>query len=111
VCSTTGFHSDISGNSDTQSIAIKRVLNNGANTVSEWISFPRPCTNASSFVSLITTLANGQFRVGLYAKGIGLAGTADSYINQQSAVPLPAAAWLLSSALFGFVVVANRRKV
>jgi hypothetical protein len=39
------------------------------------------------------------------------AGTADSYINQPNAVPLPAAAWLLSSALFGFVVVSNRRKV
>ncbi|VVN99517.1 hypothetical protein [Pseudomonas fluorescens] len=49
--------------------------------------------------------------VGPHVQGIGLAGTADSYIKQQSAVPLPAAAWLFSSALFGFIVFANRRKV
>ncbi|MDI3271766.1 hypothetical protein ACYZT3_17065 [Pseudomonas sp. MDT1-16] len=40
-----------------------------------------------------------------------LAGGSDSYINQPNAVPLQAAAWLFSSALFGFIVVANRRKV
>jgi hypothetical protein len=36
--------------------------------------------------------------------------TVDS-LNASNAVPLPAAAWLFSSALLGFIVVANRRKV
>lgn len=106
-----GFHADFSGDSDTQSIATKGVLNNGVNAVGEWVSFLGPCANASSFDGLIAALAKGQFRIGLHVQGIGLAGTADSYINQRSAVPLPAAAWLFSSALFGFIVFANRRKV
>ncbi|EXF92760.1 hypothetical protein HK44_003335 [Pseudomonas fluorescens HK44] len=106
-----GFHTDFSGDSDTQSIATKGVLNNRVNALGEWVSFLGPCANASSFNSLIAALANGQFRVGRHVQGIGLAGTANSYINQRSAVPLPAAAWLFSSALFGFIVFANRRKV
>ncbi|ALI03461.1 MULTISPECIES: hypothetical protein [Pseudomonas] len=106
-----GFHTDFSGDSDTQSIATKGVLNNGVNALGEWVSFLGPCANTSSFKSLIAALANGQFRVGRHVQGIGLAGTANSYINQRSTVPLPAAAWLFSSALFGFIVFANRRKV
>jgi len=106
-----GFRTDFSGDSHTQSIAPKGVLNNGVNALGEWVSFLGPCANASSFNRLIAALANGQFRVGRHVQGIGLAGTANSYINQRSAVPLPAAAWLFSSALFGFIVFANRRKV
>ncbi|RON09038.1 hypothetical protein BK659_12395 [Pseudomonas brassicacearum] len=106
-----GFHTDFSGDSHTQSIAPKGALNNGVNALGKWVSFLGPCANASSFNSLIAALANGQFRVGRHVQGIGLAGTANSYINQRSAVPLPAAAWLFSSALFGFIVFANRRKV
>lgn len=104
-----GFHTDFSG--DLQSMATKGVLNNGVNALGEWVSVLGPCANASSFNSLIAALANGQFRVGRHVQGIGLAGTANAYINQRSAVPLPAAAWLFSSALFGFIVFANRRKV
>ncbi|MHC8400553.1 hypothetical protein ACYZTX_14015 [Pseudomonas sp. MDT1-17] len=49
--------------------------------------------------------------VGLDVQHKELVGGSDSYINQPNAVSLPAAAWLFSSALFGFIVVANRRKV
>ncbi|WP_418323295.1 EPS-associated small membrane protein EppA [Pseudomonas citronellolis] len=41
----------------------------------------------------------------------GVAGTADSYINQTAAVPATSVAWVFASALIGFVAVANRRKV
>lgn len=49
--------------------------------------------------------------VGLDVQDKELVGESDSYINQPNAVPLQAAAWLFSSALFGFIVVANRRKI
>lgn len=49
--------------------------------------------------------------VGLDVQGKELVGGSDSSINQPNAVPLQAAAWLFSSALFGFIVVANRRKI
>lgn len=108
---TIGFHTDFSGDSDTQSIATKGVFNNGVNALGEWVSFLGPCANASSFNSLMAALANGQFGVGRHVQGRGPAGTANSYINRRSAVSLPAAAWLFFSALFGFIVFANRRKV
>ncbi|TPG75381.1 hypothetical protein [Pseudomonas arsenicoxydans] len=53
--------------------------------------------------------ADGQLKDALHVQG--LAGTASSYLSQGNAVPIPAAAWLFSSALFGFVLFANRRKV
>lgn len=40
-----------------------------------------------------------------------LGAVPDGYAHQPIAVPLSAAAWLFSSALLGFIVVANRRKV
>jgi hypothetical protein len=46
----------------------------------------------------------------LHVQAIGLAAHIDSYVGQPSPVPLSAAAWLFASALFGFIVVASRRK-
>ncbi|WP_338523241.1 hypothetical protein NUH87_26030 [Pseudomonas batumici] len=106
-----GFHTDFSGDSDTQGMATKGVLNNGVNALGEWVSFLGPCANAYSFNRLMAAPANGQFRVGRHVQGIDLTGTANSYINQRRALSLPAAAWLFSSVLFGFIVFANRRKV
>ncbi|WP_166359480.1 VPLPA-CTERM sorting domain-containing protein [Pseudomonas akapageensis] len=104
------FRADFSADSDGQSIATSGVLNNGINAVGEWFSFLGPWANASSFDGLIVALGNGQLGGGLHAKGTGME-TTDSYLNRSSAVPLPAVAWLLASALLGFIVVANRRKV
>lgn len=110
-----GFLADFSGDSDAKSIegsvVSKGVMRNGVNTADEWVSFLGQWANATSFDGLIAALASGHFRVGLHVQGIGQAGQSDAYVNQPSAVPLPAAAWLFASALFGFVVVANRRKV
>lgn len=76
--------------------------------VSNAIGFPADVAVDSGTPSVA---ADGQFKDALHVQGIGLARTASSYLNQQNAVPIPAAAWLFSSALFGFVLFANRRKV
>ena len=41
----------------------------------------------------------------------GAARAADSYINQNSIIPVSTAGWLLAFAVVGFVLVANRRKI
>ncbi|MBK5354671.1 hypothetical protein JFU37_19515 [Pseudomonas sp. TH41] len=60
---------------------------------------------------LMAALSNVPLAVDLSIQDKGLTGEADSFINQSNAVPLPAAAWLFSSALLGFIMVANRRKI
>ncbi|MCU1761118.1 VPLPA-CTERM sorting domain-containing protein [Pseudomonas sp. 14P_8.1_Bac3] len=67
--------------------------------------------NSSSCDGLMAQLATEKFTADLDAQSKVLSGGADAFTSQPNAVPLPAAAWLFSSALFGFVVVANRRKV
>lgn len=110
-----GFLASFSGDANAQSVeggvATKGVMKNGVNGADEWVSFLGLWTNAGSFDSLIAAFADGHFRVGLHVQAIGQAGRSDSYVNQPSPVPLPAAAWLFASALFGFIVVASRRKV
>lgn len=110
-----GFLADFSGDSNAQSVeagvSTKGIKHNGIDSADEWVSFLGLWANASSFDHLIAAFADGHFRVGLHVQSIGLAGKSDSYISQPSAVPLPAAAWLFASALFGFIVVASRRKV
>lgn len=41
----------------------------------------------------------------------GAARTADSYINQNSIIPVSTAGWFFAFAVVGFVAVANRRKI
>ncbi|ADR60234.1 MULTISPECIES: EPS-associated small membrane protein EppA [Pseudomonas] len=41
----------------------------------------------------------------------GAAGAADSYINQNSIIPVSTAGWFFAFAVVGFVAVANRRKI
>ncbi|MDD2135070.1 EPS-associated small membrane protein EppA [Pseudomonas kurunegalensis] len=41
----------------------------------------------------------------------GAVRAADSYVNQNSIIPVSTAGWLLAFAVVGFVLVANRRKI
>lgn len=65
--------------------------------------------NSSSGDGLMAAVDNKQFKIDSTVQDKSLVEVSD--INQPNAVPLPAAAWLFSSALFGFIVVANRRKI
>ncbi|MGW8466032.1 hypothetical protein [Pseudomonas sp. CLCA07] len=56
---------------------------------------------------LVAAITNDQVMVDQNVQETGLTGTS----NQPKAVALSALAWLFFSALFGFVAVANRRKV
>ncbi len=110
-----GFVADYSGDSDAKStesgVTTRGVVNNGVNSASEWVSFLGFWANGSSFAGLISALNSGDFRVGLHIQSIDTSGKSDSYVNQLSPVPLPAAAWLFGSALIGFMFVSNRRRI
>lgn len=92
------------GNSVAGSVA------NGVNASGEWISFLGFWANSNtSFSNLVSAMDSGAFRVGVHLRALP-DGQSETYVTP-SAVPLPAAAWLFGSALFGFMVVSNRRKV
>lgn len=101
-----GFTATYSGDSD------EPVSKYGVNKFGEWVSIIGTFNSGNDFSGLLTALDNGSFRVGLRVQSIDGAGPNDSdgFVNV-SAVPLPAAAWLFGSALFGFMMVSNRRKV
>jgi hypothetical protein len=65
--------------------------------------------NSSSRDGLMAAVDNKKFKIDSSLQNKSLVGVSD--INQTNAVPLSAAAWLFSSALLGFIVVANRRKI
>lgn len=65
--------------------------------------------NSSSGDGLMAAANNKQIKTDSAVHVKNLAETTG--INQPNAVPLSAAAWLFSSALIGFIVVANRRKI
>jgi len=67
--------------------------------------------NSSSCDGLMAELAGGKFSTNPDAQTKVLGGVSEVFASQPNAVSLPAAAWLFSSALLGFLVVANRRKV
>ncbi|MHC8362580.1 hypothetical protein ACYZUA_20230 [Pseudomonas sp. LS2P72] len=65
--------------------------------------------NSSSRDGLMAAVDNKKFKIDSSLQDKSLVGVSE--INQPNAVPLSAAAWLFSSALLGFIVVANRRKI
>jgi len=96
------FTTDFSGDS------MKPTSPNGVNAADEWVSFLGTFASGKDFNGLVAALGDRSFRVGLHVQSIGIDGNSDSFVNT---VPLPAAAWLFGSALFGFMMVSNRRKV
>lgn len=102
---TISFSSDFSGDSPTPA--------KGVDKLGEWVTFLGVLSAGKSLNALLDALKSGNFMVGLHVQSIGSNGQSDSYVNkvEVSAVPLPAAAWLFGSALMGFVVVSNRRRV
>lgn len=67
--------------------------------------------NTSACDGLMAHVASNRSVVDSDAHTKVLGGASEGYARQPTAVPLSAAAWLFSSALLGFIVVANRRKV
>ena len=67
---------------------------------------------------LLTDILSGSFRTGLHLTSIalepdsngGLDGS-DGYISNVNVVPVPAAAWLFGTALFGFFATSIRKKI
>jgi hypothetical protein len=64
----------------------------------------------NSTANIDDLLANGGLRVGLHIQGYQSGGS-DSYVNTPptSAVPIPAAGWLLGSALVGLMGLRRRK--
>lgn len=103
------FSADFAGDSPTPA--------KGVDKLGEWVTFMGVLSTGKSFNALTEALKSGNFMVGLHVQSIGdyCATDSDSFVNKKnaeiSAVPLPAAAWLFGSALMGFVVVSNRRRI
>jgi len=110
LLSSNHFSSFTNYSSDTN-VKPRGVTSAYVNSSGERVSFLGLWANASTFDGLLAALARNDFRDGRYIQAITRQGVLDSYASRLNPVPLPAAAWLFASALFGFVVVANRRKV
>ncbi|MFJ2690356.1 hypothetical protein [Pseudomonas sp. NPDC087336] len=66
--------------------------------------------NTSACDGLMTEVAKQQFVIDP-VQNKGLTGDSAFHDTQPNAVPVSAVVWLFSSALLGFIVVANRRKI
>lgn len=66
--------------------------------------------NTSACDGLMTEVAKEPFVIDP-VQDKGLAGDSAFHVSQPNAVPVSAVVWLFSSALLGFIVVANRRKI
>lgn len=66
--------------------------------------------NSSACDGLMTEVAKQPFAINS-VQDKGLAGDSAFHDTQPNAVPVSAVVWLFSSALLGFIVVANRRKI
>lgn len=100
----TNTGKDHGGSSLEATIAQLPSSNNGS------MSGANASVNTSACDGLMTEVAKAQFVIGP-AQDKGLTGESAFHDTQPNALPVSAVVWLFSSALLGFIVVANRRKI
>lgn len=90
------YSADISGNPE-----------NGLDTSTDYVTFLALAgADFTSYADLIADFYAGVARIGLHVQAFA-DGESDSYVTP---VPLPAAAWLFGTALFGFFVASSKRR-
>lgn len=83
------------------------------NTGNEWLGIIFDLKPGMTYANVVSALAqgggDGGLRVGYHVTGFGNGGS-ESFVNDLFAVPVPAAVWLLGSALVGLGLTARRTK-
>lgn len=102
---TINFYSDFGGDSTVPT------ADNGINATGEYITFLATLGSSFSYDDAMAAILNGSLRTGMHIQAIegGGAEDSDSYVNVNP-VPVPAAAWLFGTALFGFFATSRRKK-
>lgn len=93
---------------------VKKGLDQGG----EWVTFLATLGGNFTYDNYLAGLADGSYRIGVKLQSIASACannfndcSNDSSTYLVSAVPVPAAAWLFGTALFGFFASTKRKKI
>ena len=81
-------------------------------TVGESLTLALTFAAGFDFADFLAALESGDFRIGLHVRSLE-GGASDSFVSSSvpSAVPIPAAGFLLLGALGGLAALRRRRKV
>ena len=82
---------------------------NGVDATGEWIRFLVDLGTGFDYSNLLAAIDNGSFNIGVHVQALTDNDLSDSY--EVSTVPVPAAAWLFGTALFGFFAASRRKKI
>ena len=110
---TVSFTTDYASDSDAPASKL------GVNHEDEFITFMAVLGSGYDFLGLLDAIGNNEFRIGMHltsilgscGSGDGSCSDSDTYVNTPNVVPVPAAAWLFGTALFGFFAASRRKKI
>lgn len=85
---------------------------NALNQASEFITIFGLLSGTNTYDQVIAAIDSGAYNIAMHVRTIGIAGGSDAYVigGTPSAIPIPAAGWLLGSALLGFVGLRRRKQ-
>ncbi|MFN0131334.1 MAG: hypothetical protein ACKVW3_02185 [Phycisphaerales bacterium] len=74
---------------------------NGLDTPADWLEMDFTLAAGKTFTSVVNAVNNGDLRLGLHVRAIGISGNSDAFVNGGTlqVIPLPAAAWMGLSGL------------
>jgi hypothetical protein len=82
------------------------VSHNGVNP-EEWLGILFNIQNGRSFDDVLSELRGGSIRIGLHVQAID-GGRSESFVNDPTPVPIPAAIWLMAPGLLGLAVLRKK---
>ena len=84
---------------------------NALNQASEFITIFGLLSGTNTYSQVIAAIDSGAYNIAMHVRSIGARGGSDAYVigGALNAVPVPAAGWLLGSALLGFVGLRRRK--
>ena len=100
------FTADYSADADSGS-PLATLKANGVDATGEYITFMAMLSSTFDYSALMDSILYGSFQIGLHVQALTDLDLSDSY--EVSKVPVPAAAWLFGTALFGFFATSRRK--
>jgi len=84
---------------------------NGVDNPDEWLGIVFNLQDSQTFEDVLDQLGTGELRIGIHVQGFDNSEGSESFVNNDTPVPIPASVLLLGSGLIGLVGFRRKKRI